>query len=196
MSKSERTKAFIVETTAPVFNRHGYVGTSMAQLTKATGLTKGSIYGNFSGKDEVAIEAFRYNMSRITTKIILAIDSSESPVKQLMNVLLYYKSQFIKDFFDTGCPIVNLAPEVDDTHEVLSREVNKAIEKWQLTIERIITAGVNKSEFKESTSPSQFSKQIISCIEGGILLAKSTGNLSYLTNAIELLEELVISKKL
>jgi TetR/AcrR family transcriptional repressor of nem operon len=36
----------------------GYSGTSMSDITAATGLTKGSIYGNFENKDEVAIAAF------------------------------------------------------------------------------------------------------------------------------------------
>jgi hypothetical protein len=30
MSKAERTKAFIIEKTAPVFNTKGYAGTSIA----------------------------------------------------------------------------------------------------------------------------------------------------------------------
>ena len=47
ISKSDRTKQFIVEKTAPVFNEKGYAGTSLTDLTNATRLTKGSIYGNF-----------------------------------------------------------------------------------------------------------------------------------------------------
>jgi AcrR family transcriptional regulator len=37
----------------------GYAGTSMYDLTEATGLTKGSIYGNFENKDDVALAGFR-----------------------------------------------------------------------------------------------------------------------------------------
>ncbi len=54
-SKAERTRKFIVERTAPIFNMKGYSGTSLTDLTAATGLTKGSIYGNFENKDDVAI---------------------------------------------------------------------------------------------------------------------------------------------
>lgn len=45
--KSERTRQFIIEKVAPIFNRKGYAGTSLSDLTEATGLTKGAIYGNF-----------------------------------------------------------------------------------------------------------------------------------------------------
>jgi AcrR family transcriptional regulator len=43
VSKSERTKQYIIEKTAPVFNEKGYAGTSLTDLENATGLTKGSI---------------------------------------------------------------------------------------------------------------------------------------------------------
>ncbi|MGN6478181.1 MAG: TetR/AcrR family transcriptional regulator, partial [Flavipsychrobacter sp.] len=65
MKKSERTKQFIVEQVAPIFNVKGYAGTSLSDMTSATGLTKGSIYGNFSGKDDVALAAFDYNLAKL-----------------------------------------------------------------------------------------------------------------------------------
>lgn len=37
MSKSENTKQFIVEKTAPVFNTKGYAGTSMNDIMSAVG---------------------------------------------------------------------------------------------------------------------------------------------------------------
>ena len=54
LSKAERTSQHILETAAPVFNRLGYASTSMAEITKATGLTKGAIYGNFENKREIS----------------------------------------------------------------------------------------------------------------------------------------------
>ncbi len=65
LSKAERTKQFIVEKTALVFNIKGYAGTSINDLMTATGLSKGSIYGNFENKDEVAVAAFDYNFGKV-----------------------------------------------------------------------------------------------------------------------------------
>ena len=60
MIRSEKTRQFIIEKTASLFNKKGYTGTYLSDSTNATGLTKGSIYGNFKDKNEVAIEAFRF----------------------------------------------------------------------------------------------------------------------------------------
>ena len=61
MNKAERTRQYIIEKTAPIFNKKGYAGTSLSDMTGATGLTKGSIYGNFNDKDEVALAAFDHS---------------------------------------------------------------------------------------------------------------------------------------
>ena len=65
LTKGERTRQFIIESATPVFNRKGYVGTSMSDITKATGLTKGAIYGNFENKEELALEAFNFSFRRV-----------------------------------------------------------------------------------------------------------------------------------
>jgi TetR/AcrR family transcriptional repressor of nem operon len=62
-SKSDRTRQFIIGSTANLFNMKGYAGTSLSDITGAFGLTKGSIYGNFANKEEVALAVFDYNYS-------------------------------------------------------------------------------------------------------------------------------------
>ena len=52
-TKSFETKQYILEKIAPIFNKNGYAGTSLSDVTKATGLTKGAIYGNFKDKEEI-----------------------------------------------------------------------------------------------------------------------------------------------
>ncbi len=58
LTKAERTRQYIIASTAEIFNKKGYEGTSLTDLTSATKLTKGSIYGNFRNKEEVAAAAF------------------------------------------------------------------------------------------------------------------------------------------
>ena len=68
-TKSDRTKQFILEKVAPVFNKNGYFGTSMSDITEATGLTKGAIYGNFKNKEDLAYYSFYFNVSYVMEKL-------------------------------------------------------------------------------------------------------------------------------
>ena len=63
-----RTRQRIVELAAPVFNRQGYVGASMRDLIDATGLEKGGIYNHFGSKEQLALEAYDFAMSRVTER--------------------------------------------------------------------------------------------------------------------------------
>ena len=60
MSKGEETRQRIVAQAAAMFNQHGFDGSSLSELMKATGLEKGGIYRHFSNKEELAAEAFDY----------------------------------------------------------------------------------------------------------------------------------------
>ena len=95
-SKAERTRSFIIESTAEIFNKKGYAGTSLSDLTEATGLTKGSIYGNFENKEDVALAVFDYNHSRILHRTRSLVEEAKTFHDKLMVYATVYK-RLIRD---------------------------------------------------------------------------------------------------
>lgn len=83
MNKAEKTKLFIIEKTAPVFNTKGYAATSLSDITEVTGLSKGSIYGNFDSKDEVVTEAFKYNAALLYKGFEEAMSTADNAYMRL-----------------------------------------------------------------------------------------------------------------
>ncbi|MCP4576797.1 MAG: TetR/AcrR family transcriptional regulator [Deltaproteobacteria bacterium] len=53
--QSKETVARILEATTRLFVAHGYHGTSIAAIAKATGLTKGALYAHFSSKEDLLL---------------------------------------------------------------------------------------------------------------------------------------------
>jgi len=45
MTKSERTRQFIIETSAPIFNTKGIAATAYSDVMQATKMAKGGLYG-------------------------------------------------------------------------------------------------------------------------------------------------------
>ncbi|SHG77837.1 MULTISPECIES: TetR/AcrR family transcriptional regulator [Flavobacterium] len=183
MSKAQRTKQFIIEKTAPIFNMKGYSGTSMSDITEATGLTKGSIYGNFANKDEVALAAFRFNVKKLHDIFAREIEKE----KTFKGKLLVYPRLY-SDYYDLrvtqgGCPIINTATEADDTHPVLKKKVERVILSWKEQLVYFIEQGILLGEFKaQSIDPEKTALTIIAMIEGAVMIAKITGNLSTLAD--------------
>lgn len=172
MNKSEQTRAFIIEKTAPIFNKKGYVGTSLTDMTEATMLTKGSIYGNFANKDEVALAAFDYNLEKVKGIIRHEMLKYHSAKDKLLVYGKVYTQYTLHPFPLGGCPILNTAIEADDTHPQLRKRVSGAINGWKKKIISIVEAGIDAKEFNRKTNPEQVALTIIALIEGGIMIAK------------------------
>lgn len=195
LSKAERTKQFIVERTAPVFNEKGYAGTSLSDLTNATGLTKGSIYGNFENKDEVAIAAFDYNFNRVTNYIKEQILKTENSIERLLVYPKVYRDFLTIPFLKSGCPILNTSTEADDTHPILRERAANALSFWKTAIVNQIKRGIQRGEIKQDTNPTEFAVILMSLIEGAIMQAKVTGKPTELRIAMNYLEQLILKVK-
>ncbi len=53
--QSQKTVARILKATTRLFAANGYHGTSIAAISKATGLTKGALYAHFSSKEDLLL---------------------------------------------------------------------------------------------------------------------------------------------
>ena len=190
-SKSDRTRQFIIETTAPIFNTKGYEGTSMSDLTSATGLTKGSIYGNFENKEEVALAVFDYNLEKIRKIIVQRMAHAKSYHEKLMVYAQVYHSFKRGPFPEGGCPILNTAVEADDTNNLLKDRAAKAILRWKKSIITLIQNGVNVGEFKADVDAPHVALSMIALIEGGIMIARVTNNPANLDDVLKTVAMLV-----
>ena len=184
MKKSENTKNYIIEKVAPVFNKKGFTGTYLSDLEKATGLTKGSIYGNFKDKNEVALEAFKYNFKQLSNKIQAKINNAKSSKEKIRQFFEFYETEYEHIMNNGGCPILNTAVDADDGNEFLKIEVQKAIVNWVELIENIVKEGVANNEFK-NIDTYKFSVKIISIIEGSIMLAKALDDKSIIQHNLD-----------
>lgn len=190
-TKAERTKAFIIERTSPIFNKKGVVGTSLSDITEATGLTKGAIYGNFTDKDEVALAAFEYNVDKVFSGLAEAISTETTAVGKLKAITAFYKKYFSVDKYKYGCPMANTATEVDDTHPALHAKVKSKYYKWRKGIENIINEGIAKGELKPEFDAKVFASLMIVTIQGSIVVSKATEDEAFVFGPLDYLDSLI-----
>lgn len=174
MTKAEKTRNFIVEKTAPIFNMKGYAGTSLNDITAATGLTKGSIYGNFANKDEVALAAFDYNLNNVSSRIEAEMNRQPSIKDKLLVYIDIYQKFIDGSVSEGGCPVLNTAIDADDTHPELRGRVLKAVLDWKTKIAKLVEAGIAKKEINTIHNPEQIALTIIAMVEGGIMISRLT----------------------
>lgn len=196
LSKADRTRQFIIETTADIFNMKGYAGTSMSDITEATGLTKGSIYGNFGNKEDVALAVFDFNYAKVSGVIQQRIRAAKTYHDKLMVYAQVY-DQFTRSnlFPQGGCPILNTAVEADDTNSSLKDRAAQAIQKWRRGVQNLMQAGVDAGEFKEGLDIPRLALSIIAMLEGGIMISKVTNSQSCLDKIMNTVELMINEMK-
>lgn len=173
-SKAERTRQYIIETTADIFNMKGFAGTSMSDITEATKLTKGSIYGNFENKEAVALAVFDYNSSKVSKAIQDRVNKAANYHDKLIAYVEVY-DRFTRGAFPRGgCPLLNTAVEADDTNKLLKERAAKAVNRLKNGLQEYIKKGIAAGEFKPDTDYNRIALSIIALIEGGVMISKVT----------------------
>lgn len=190
-SKSERTRKFIIEASAPIFNMKGYSGTSISDIVSETGLTKGAIYGNFENKDELALAALEYNLKWVSGILFSEAGKEKNSCMKLTVFAESYRKHH--EFFlkRGGCPVMNAAVDSDDGHPLIKKRVEKFIKTWKKALMQIVEAGKADKEIKPDADSERFSNLFISLIEGSVTLSTTMGDRKYLDMSVDHIISLV-----
>ncbi len=172
MSKAQLTRQKIVSHTAVLFNQKGFAGTSMEDITAATGLSKGGLYGHFPNKEAIAVAAFEHAVQQIRLKASAYTRPHEHPADKLLGVIEFYRQHILSPPIAGGCPILNTATESDDTHQALRACAINALAAWQARITQLLTAGQEQGLIKPEIQAVDFAICFIALLEGGIMFAQ------------------------
>jgi AcrR family transcriptional regulator len=161
-----------MEKTAPVFNRKGFDGTTLKDLTGATGLTKGALYGNFVDKEEIAMEAFKYSMRKVKEMVHQHLSGPLTYRQRVSALLEFYASYVFNPPIPGGCPLLNTSVEADDHHTSMRRVVTKELTNTINFISHLIEKGIDAGEFRPDTETKALAYTIFCAIEGALIFSR------------------------
>jgi len=190
-SKAQQTSEFIVQKVAPIFNKHGYYGTSMSDLEAATGLTKGAIYGNFKNKDELAFLAFKYNVDRVVNKIKEELSEIKSPLQQLYGLTNFYRAYKSYTIEYGGCPILNIGVDANNQHPELLLKVQEVVVKLQGYITKMIQNGIDAGEIYKEVNPKTYGRMFFTFIEGAVFMSATMNDDSYIQDMMARIDSII-----
>ncbi|AYL94761.1 TetR/AcrR family transcriptional regulator [Mucilaginibacter celer] len=187
MGKAERTRQFIIEQAASLFNEKGIAGTTIDDILTATKMAKGGLYGHFESKDEIARVMVDYLLGKLSDKIASAMAHEKTAVKKIFAFIDVYKDP-IKSYIDGGCPVLNFGVEADDNNPELKLKLKKIIEEGQETIKAVIKGGVESGELSPEIDAADYAIKMFASLEGGMLVSRVTGDSKYMHSLIKMLK--------
>ncbi len=111
--------------------KHGLENTSVRDLCKAMGVSSGSVYYWFDGKDDVYISAVKYGISKVADKLFeFAFDTMSNPKMFFDNFLSEiekYKMELRLIFQVTTSPVYGdiIRNKADEFKEVYEKYINR-----------------------------------------------------------------------
>lgn len=191
MNKRDLTRQIIIEKSAPVFSRKGYLGTSMRDLTEAIGLTKGAIYGNFRDKDELALAAFDYHARIFKDALGRVMEEQKNAIDKLLSFSGVLRKFFFINQDKGGCPIVNTAVDSSHVHSELNRKVTRLLENWCGFFSRIINQGKEEGSIHQNIDTELYASVLLTLIEGSVMLSSSTSDMRFFDHSFFYLETMI-----
>jgi AcrR family transcriptional regulator len=148
-----------------VFCRHGYGGSSVAELTEAMGINPPSLYAAFGNKENL----FRKALERYAVRRTAFWDEAlNAPTARAMLEILFRETAiFLTETCDgSGCLYVRTLSECADTADVIQRELAARRAAGELAIRRRLADAKNAGELPENANPADFARYVATVLEG------------------------------
>jgi len=158
------TSEQILERAMLVFWQQGYLGTSMRDLVKATGLNPGSIYHSYGNKKALFISVTEHYYRKLSSAINQSINSDQSA------------DETLRSFFDTillqnehvvarGCLLVNTLMEQSNDSDIQSH-VSAMFSGFEEMFYWILIKGQKQGVVKPNLVARQEAQVLVNCYYG------------------------------
>jgi AcrR family transcriptional regulator len=85
--RGEQTRRHILAVAARMFAECGYAGTSLNDIVRESGLTKGAFYFHFASKEALALAVFRDMQERMTERLLQTAGGERRALDQMIAML-------------------------------------------------------------------------------------------------------------
>jgi TetR/AcrR family transcriptional regulator, transcriptional repressor for nem operon len=183
-ARGAATRARIVEAAADLIYGHGVERTSLDDVMAASGVSKSQLYHYFADKEALVLEVIARQTERVLDAQrphLEALDSLPA-LKAWRNAIVGLNEATQ----GRGCPLGNLANELATDSEPARKRLADSFSMWRGRIENGLAKMRERGELSASADPHELALALLSAVEGGLLLAKTTHSSRPLEIAIDM----------
>ena len=147
MRNPEITREKILKQSGHLFNTQGYKATSISDITKATGFTKGAIYRHFENKADLELETLSHLSAQMFSYLRVKIKEQQTAPEKLRAIFHFFETYVSKPPVKGGCPLLNVAIEVDDAHPALRKRAVLMLDLFKDAIITILDNGIKYNQY-------------------------------------------------
>jgi AcrR family transcriptional regulator len=155
-AKGTQTRQNIITKALQLFCVKGYYNTSINDILKATGLTKGGLYGHFAGKEALWYAVYDEALTIWRNVIFQGIRSDSDPLQRIQTLVENdIKEKLGNNVFEGGCFFHSMLVELSGQSNVMSNHLLQGFNQlagllcaWleQADQQGLLKAGLNFNE--------------------------------------------------
>ncbi|GGG21562.1 TetR family transcriptional regulator [Dokdonia pacifica] len=191
MRNPEATKELIILKSADLFNTQGYKATSLSDITKATGFTKGAIYRHFENKEDLERQALHSLSKRMFKEISTSIKAATNFQEKMEAIFIFFEGYMETPLYQGGCPLLNAAIESDDANPIIKEQALVMLSRLKESMHILFQNGIKNNQIKSTIAIDYYITIFIAILEGGIMMSRLENNKTAITHAINHLRNLV-----
>jgi AcrR family transcriptional regulator len=163
---------------------HGVERTSLDDVMAAGGVSKSQLYHYFADKDALVLDVIARQTERVLEAQRLHLGALDSlpALRAWRNAIV----RLSKAAQGRGCPLGSLASELANDSEPARKRLADSFSTWRDRIESGLAKMRERGELAASANPHDLALALLSAVQGGLLLAKTTHSSRPLEIAIDM----------
>ena len=149
--RGTETRRRILDVAAEAFADRGYAGTSLNDVLRASGVTKGGFYFHYPSKEALALATLRHKQEQWAGVVMAAVMRRSRAIEQLDAMV-----QALCDLHeqDRACRAINrLCTELGDEHPELRPQLGTQLTSWMDMVASVIRKGQDEGDIRPDVDP-------------------------------------------
>lgn len=147
--ETQNTEERILQEAMRLFLERGYHGTSIDDITRAAGLTKGALYWHFESKEDLLKRIIKEFEKRYLDSLISSVGKVNGRAIDKFEKYIRFNSAFAYYNRELCVSFETLAAELIGAHHRIEPEFRRVYRKYRKFLSELITEGKKEKVFKK-----------------------------------------------
>jgi TetR/AcrR family transcriptional regulator, transcriptional repressor for nem operon len=179
----------LLEAARDVIRARGFAASSIDDLCKAAGVTKGAFFHHFENKEALGVAAAQYWAETTSAFFETAPHHDlDDPLDRLLGYIAFRKSIIEGDIAEFTCLVGTMTQEIYGSHPAIREACAASIFGHARTLEPDIAEAMKARRIEADWSPASLARHIQAVLQGAFILAKAKDDHAVALECIDHLE--------
>jgi len=147
-----------------VFWEKGYEPASMAELIAGTGISRGSLYNTFGGKEQLFVKSLQKYDTDNRRAILAEMEAMDDPKRAVAALFDAIVAETVADTRKKGCFLINTATELGTHGEAVNRIVRTGLREFEAFFRRSIEVAQARKQLPDSLDAEATAKGLMAMV--------------------------------